>query len=213
MRTDAMLEAVATLAGGLNPDLRSKLEDFGRLLREAGGRRNLMSPKALECLEEHIVDAAALLRILDPEGGELADLGSGAGLPGVVLAILRPLTSVALIDSRRSKVVFLRQAVRRLELDNAAVLHERLDALAGRVSFPIAVSRALGSIGGTLASSLALVAPGGRLVLYKGPAWERERAAAEVIAAAAGAVLVCEERVELPGLGRCTTFATFRRRG
>ena len=96
-----------------------------------------------------------------------------------------------------------------LGLANAEVLHERLQALGGQMSFDLAVSRAIGAVKRTLAPSLSLVAPGGRLVLYKGPRWRDERASAERIAHGVSASLAETTDVELPGLNRTTTFVTF----
>jgi 16S rRNA (guanine527-N7)-methyltransferase len=206
---DAALKAVAALAGGLDASARGRLVEYGRLVTTSGRRWNLMSPRALARLDEHIVDSAAVLSVLDTGQCALADLGSGAGLPGVVLAILRPETNVSLVDSRRSKIVFLEHAVRELGLENAEVVHARLEDLPGGREFDLAVSRALGRVENTLEPSLALLRAGGRLVLFKGPKWAAEREAAEAAAVRYGAVLEREVDVELPGFGRTTTFVVF----
>ena len=158
---------------------------------------------------EHFVDAAALLSFVDPGAGELADLGSGAGFPGIVVAVLRPEARVTLVDSRRSKVVFLKDMKRRLGLENVTVVHARIEELDCESKFELAAARALGSVETVLGSCLRLVSPGGRLVLFKGPQWRDEAEQAGVIAGLEGAEIVRTETVTLPGLGRATTFVEF----
>ncbi len=211
MMPEQTREALEALAGRMSDDMVRQVVAYGGLVLQAGRRWNLMSRGALENLDEHLVDSAAVLRAVELEGCSVGDLGSGAGMPGLVLAILRPSCQVTLVDSRRSKVVFLEHAVRALELGNARVVHERLEKLGGLESFDVAVSRALGSILDTLETSLKVVRPGGRLVLYKGPKWSQERAEAERIALGGGATLSGEIPVELPGFARTTTFAVFER--
>lgn len=204
----AIDNAISQLSGRITGVQASQLADYVQLVERLGGRWNLMSRGALERIEEHVIDSAAVLRVHDPGCGTLGDLGSGGGLPGLVLAILRPQWQVTLVDSRRSKVVFLREAVRTLDLPNAEVVHGRVEELDDG-TFDWAVSRALGRASKTLGPALASVRPGGKLILYKGPRWEQERVAAEEVALRSGAAIVSEERVELPGLNRATTFVTF----
>jgi 16S rRNA (guanine527-N7)-methyltransferase len=202
------LESVAQLAGGLSEEQASVLRSYCDLVRDAGSRWNLMAPSALARVEEHVVDSAAALVAVDLSEASVADLGSGAGLPGIVLSVLRPGWRTSLVDSRRSKAVFLREAVRVLRLGNAVVVHDRVEALGG-AGFDLALSRALGSIESTLVPSLRTIRAGGQLVLYKGPRWTGERARAEELARGAGGLMVAEKNVGLPGLNRATTFVTF----
>jgi 16S rRNA (guanine527-N7)-methyltransferase len=170
---------------------------------------NVVSRSSLEHLGEHLVDSSALLSIMDPAAGELADLGSGAGFPGMVVAIMRPQMRVTLVDSRRSKIVFLKDLQRRLGLSNVTVLHERLEELAGKREFAMTAARALGSIDRVLPHCLRLTADDGRLVLFKGPLWEEEQERAEAIAGREQSVISRVEKVALPGLDRVTTFVEF----
>ena len=201
-------DAVEALAGPLTNEQARALEAYGALVQTAGRRTNLLSTGDLGRLDEHIVDSAALLRAVDV-GDRLADIGSGAGLPGIVVAVARPGTAVTLVDARRSKAVFLKQAVRQLQLSNVRVVHERLERLPETQQYTMATSRALGDITKTLAPSLRVVEPGGRLVLFKGPGWPDERGRAVELADAEGAGIEHEIDVELPGFGRTTTFVVF----
>jgi len=198
------------LAGGhLSDEQAELLTAYGQAILRVSKDMNLVSRRSLGSLGEHFVDSAALLSFADPGQGRLGDLGSGAGLPGIVAAIMRPQASVTLVDSRRSKVVFLKDVKRRLGLENVAVVHGRLEKLGGGVQFDMATARALGSTRAVLAACLRLVVPGGKLVLFKGPLWAGEVEEAREIAAQERAEIVRTETVTLPGLDRATTFVEF----
>ncbi len=207
--------AIESLAGPVSGAQWGALEEYAALLAASARRLSLISRSAEQQIGLHLVDSAAFVRVaLSPEGGgsaarELADLGTGAGLPGAVVAILRPRLRVTLVDSRNSRIVFLKQVVRRLGLENVEISHSRLEALVGRRGFELAVSRALGSLGETLAPSLRILAPGGRLVLFKGPKWVEEESEARSVASACGCELGWVKKVELPGYGRTTWFVEF----
>lgn len=197
------------VGGHLSDEQAELLTAYGQAILKASRDMNLVSRRSLGNLGEHFVDSAALLSFADPGKGCLGDLGSGAGFPGVVVAIMRPQTSITLVDSRRSKVVFLKDVKRRLGLGNVAVVHGRLEELRGSVQFEMATARALGSTEAVLAPCLRLVAPGGKLVLFKGPLWADEVEQARGIAAQERAEVVRTESVALPGLDRATTFVEF----
>jgi 16S rRNA (guanine527-N7)-methyltransferase len=206
--------AIEGLCGPVTPTQWGSLQDYAALLLASARRYSLISRGAEQQLGLHLVDSAAFTALVTgPDGAagvrELADLGTGAGLPGVVVALLRPTVSVKLIDSRNSRVVFLKQVVRRLGLDNVEILHSRIEALAGRRAFDLVASRALGSLEETLAASLRMLTPTGSLVLFKGPRWVEEEARALAIAGSAGCELGWVKKVELPGYGRSTWFVEF----
>ncbi len=206
-------ERIEAVAGELSDAQARKLSRYGELVLEHAQRMSLVSRHELARLDVHLIDSAALLkeRELPAEPGAVtADLGTGAGLPGVVLAILRPDARVALVDSRRSRIVFLKIVLRELDLGNVEIVHERIEALAGKRSFALCVARALGRLDEVLVPSLRIVAPEGALVLYKGPRWQEERARAAQLASDAGWKLATEWSVELPGADRTTTFAEFQ---
>jgi len=140
-------ESIETVGGHLSDDQAELLTTYGRAILRASRDVNLVSRKSLGSLGEHFVDSAALVAFADLGRGSLGDFGSGAGFPGVVVAIMRPQVDVTLVDSRRSKVVFLKDMKRRLGLDNVTVVHGRLEELRGRVEFDVGTARALGSPG------------------------------------------------------------------
>jgi 16S rRNA (guanine527-N7)-methyltransferase len=201
---------IEQVAGPLTADQVKRLSLYADKLAADAERMSLISRHELPNLGRHILDSAALLAFRDLSSEEVADLGTGGGLPGVVLSILRPKVKVALIDSRRSRVVFLKSVQRLLGLENIEVVHARLEELAGVRSFPLAVARALGRLDRVLEMSLGVVEAGGSLVLYKGPRWSEEAEEAGAIAERGGAWIERVEGVELPGADRTTTFVEFR---
>ena len=202
-------ESIEIVGGAVSEEQAVLLTAYGQAILRASREINVVSRRSLGRLGEHFVDSAALLSFADPCQGSLGDLGSGGGFPGVVVAIMRPEASVTLVDSRRSKIVFLRDVKRRLGLENVTVVHGRVEELGGDMQFGLVVARALGSTRAVLGSCLRLVAPGGELVLFKGPRWVDEMEEVRVVAAQEGAEIVRTRTITLPGLDRATTFVAF----
>ena len=180
-------QSIETVAGPISDEQAVLLTAYGQAILKTSRHINVVSRQSLCSLGEHMVDSAALLSFADPRQGSFGDLGSGAGFPGVVVAIMRPEVGVTLVDSRRSKIVFLKDVKRRLGLENVTVIHGRLEELRGQVQFGLVAARALGNTKAVLASCLRLVAPGGELVLFKGPLWADEIEDVRVLAEHEGA--------------------------
>lgn len=117
-----------------------------------------------EMVSRHLLDSMAVLPYL--RGTTLADIGSGAGLPGIPLAIARPDLAVSLIESNGKKTRFLREAVRSLPLPNVAVEQVRVQDAVG--SFDTVAARAFSSLADMLAWGGHLMAPDGRWLALKG---------------------------------------------
>jgi len=130
---------------------------------------------------DHIVDSLPVARLVRP-GMRVGDVGSGAGFPGVPVAILCPAAAVALIEPRRKRANFLRDVVRQARLGNVEVVEDRVEALVTTLpgSFDLVVCRAFGALEVFLRLVLPLLAPGGAAVAMKGPRGVGEAAAAEV---------------------------------
>ncbi len=197
------------LCGRMSDEHAAALTTYGNLILESSKRINLISRRSLASLGEHFIDSAALLAFVEPRGRTLGDLGTGAGFPGVVAAVLRPDADVTLVDSRRSKIVFLKQVQRELRLGRMRIAHSRLEELAGQEVFDLAVARALGGIREVLPHCLRVVSRNGQLVLFKGPRWSEEVNEAKQLASAQGFEIGRTESVALPGLERATTFVEF----
>jgi len=110
----------------------------------------------------------ALLGRAIPERQDVADIGSGAGLPGLVLALSRPDLEVTLVEPLERRTSFLIEAVAALELSNVEVIRGRAEELHGLREFSVVTSRAVAPLDRLLRWSMPLVRPGGALVAMKG---------------------------------------------
>ncbi len=152
-----------------------RLREYCRILAEENRRVRLVGPYDEKALwEDHILDCINLLPLLPPSGSVL-DLGSGGGLPGVVLALCRTDLDFTLVDSLSRKTLALEAIVRRLGLSVQVVCarSENL-ALQRREVFCCAVARAVAHCGVVAEYLSPLVAPGGTLLALKGPSWQDE---------------------------------------
>lgn len=122
--------------------------------------------KRQEMVPRHLLDSLAVLPYL--HGGTLADIGSGAGLPGIPLAIARPDMAVTLIESNGKKARFLREAVRTLPLANVTVEQTRVQDATG--SFDTVTARAFSGLADMLVWGGHLMAPEGHWLALKGRA-------------------------------------------
>lgn len=124
-----------------------------------------------EQVTRHLLDSLSLLPLLDrllPAGGSLLDVGSGAGLPGIVLAIARPDWSVTVLDSNGKKARFMRHAQRTLQLARLQVAEARAEDWQPAVPHDLIVSRAFASLADFFTLTRHALAPGGVWVAMKG---------------------------------------------
>jgi 16S rRNA (guanine527-N7)-methyltransferase len=174
------------------------LAEFAGLLATDGVVRGLIGPREVPRLwDRHLINCG-LLAPLVPAGASVADLGSGAGLPGLVLALARPDLRVTLVEPMARRVAFLNEAVEMLELSDVRVVRARAEELGGTEGFDVVTARALAPLPRLLSWGLPLVATGGVLLAMKGSSAgeEVEAAAADLRRAWAGAEVV---RLSVPG--------------
>jgi 16S rRNA (guanine527-N7)-methyltransferase len=126
--------------------------------------------------ERHVLDCLRPLAVLRPSDHRLIDMGSGAGLPGIVMACARPNLDIVLVDSRRRAGAFLEAAVDALRLD-ADVRMERLEDVEDQAD--VCTARALAPLPRAWELAHRLLAPGGRLVYFAGGGLGDPEAAAE----------------------------------
>jgi 16S rRNA (guanine527-N7)-methyltransferase len=154
------------------------LERYAGLLATEGLTRGLIGPREVPRLwDRHLVNCG-LLAPLVPEGATVADLGSGAGLPGLVLAAARPDLSVTLIEPMARRVAFLTEVVENLGLTAVEVVRSRAEDWSRPERFDVVTARALAPLPKLLGWGLPLVARGGALLAMKGSSAEDEIAAA-----------------------------------
>ncbi len=167
-------------------------EAYAALLADDGVVRGLIGPREAPRLwERHLVNCALLGEAV-PQGADVCDIGSGAGLPGLVLAIARPDLRLTLVEPLLRRTTFLTEVVERLGLANVEVVRARAEELHGTREFSVVTSRAVAPLGRLLDWSMPLVRQGGTLVAMKGAsaADEVTEAAAELRRHGAGRVEV-----------------------
>ncbi len=157
------------------------LKAYAGLIRKWNPAINLVAPGTLTDLERrHIQDSAQLYELARPQEGSWIDLGSGGGLPGIVVAILArdlPLT-VTLVESDRRKSAFLQTCRRELNLSSLVVKSARIETLP-ESRFRFASARALASLQNLLPMLVAQLASNGEAWLLKGRSWKQEVEAAK----------------------------------
>jgi 16S rRNA (guanine527-N7)-methyltransferase len=184
-------------------------EKYAGLLTGAGVERGIVGPAEADRIwERHLLNCGAVARLI-PARCSLVDLGSGAGLPGIVLAILVPGARVTLLEPLARRVEFLEQSVAELELANVEVVRGRAEELAGHLAADIVTARAVAPLDKLAGLSLGLARPGGRVLAIKGSTAEAELAKARLVLARLG---VTDARVvqaaSAPG-GATATVVTF----
>lgn len=155
---------------GLPEAAADRLERYLELLRTYALPRGLIAADDEERLRErHVEDGLRALPLV-LEGDHAVDLGSGAGLPGIPIAISAPHVRVVLAEARRTRVAFLELAVQELHLSNASVHAGRVESLPP--AFDLAFARGFGDAAATWAAADALLVPGGRLVYWAGRSFD-----------------------------------------
>jgi 16S rRNA (guanine527-N7)-methyltransferase len=149
------------------PDAAQQLVDFLHLIEKWNKVYNLTAVREPgEMVHRHLMDSLAILPWLN--GRKIADVGSGGGLPGIPLAVMRPDILFTLIDSSGKKTRFLRHAVRKLALDNVQVARCRVEDYDDASAFDTVISRAFAAPGDFVRLAGRLCRPGGRLLAMMG---------------------------------------------
>ena len=156
-------------------------ERYAELLATEGVLRGLIGPREGSRLwERHLLNCAVLGELVPPGSG-VCDVGSGAGLPGIVLAIARPDLTVTLVEPLLRRTTFLQEVVAELGLSGVEVHRARAEALHDSRVFDVVTSRAVAPLDRLLTWSMPLVAPTGTLVAMKGTTAADEVVAAESV--------------------------------
>lgn len=180
-----------------------RLLDYLELLTRWNAAYNLTAVRLpQDMVARHLLDSLAVAKLV--RGASLADLGTGAGLPGIPLAILAPERLHALIDSNGKKAAFLREAVRSLGLTNVRVEQVRVEDARGQ--YDCITARAFATLGDMLNLGGHLLAPDGIWLALKG-----QLSRDEILGVPAGFVVADVIALAVPGLGAARQVAIIKR--
>lgn len=169
-----LADGIAALGLSIPESNQARLLQYLALIQKWNRVHNLTAVRKPEAmLALHVLDSLAVLPYVS--GPRIADVGSGAGLPGIPLALARPEWHVALVESNHKKAVFLQQARIELGLENVEVIAERVESVRSNLGFNTVISRAFSDLADFVKLAEHLCAPGdeqrtdcGRLVAMKG---------------------------------------------
>lgn len=155
---------------------------YAQRLREWNQKINLVSPETISQLESrHIQDCQQLIPHLPKAPTRILDLGSGAGLPGLILAIGAPQHHITMVESDSRKCAFLQTVIQDLGLTNTRVMNLRLEALPPHENYQIITARAFAPLPRLLTLSRPFLAVDGRWLLLKGEAVDEELRSCETL--------------------------------
>lgn len=172
--TAPVLEAEPAAAATLFGDRVDVARSFTNELARRGEELGLIGPLELPRLwTRHILNSAMLAPLLEARG-RVADVGSGAGLPGLVLAIARPDVHLTLIEPMERRVDWLTSEAERLGLDNVTVVRARAEDVADDIVVDQVTARAVSALSKLIPLTVPLVRSGGQLILMKGARVDEE---------------------------------------
>lgn len=193
-----MIEAEPDAAAVVFGEHVERARQFARDLGEQGEERGLIGPlEAPRLWTRHILNSAVAAPLF-PSGARVADIGSGAGLPGIVLAIARPDIRWVLVEPMDRRVVWLQEQVEALALENVEVLRARAEDWKQGSVLDAVTARAVRAFRSLIPLTVPLLRPGGELILLKGANAHNEIAAAEK---AIRKFSLVDVRVEIVGEG------------
>lgn len=201
---DKLNQGLADLNLSITERQQQQLLRFIKLIEKWNKAYNLTAVRdPLEMVSLHLLDSLAILpQVKSPR---IADIGTGAGLPGIPLAICMPECHFTLIDSNAKKTRFVQQVVLELPLKNVDIIHGRVELLRPDVLFSSVISRAFASMGDILKLTGHLLADEGVLLAMKGQISEQELSALSteysviplvVPGIDAGRCLICMEKAK-----------------
>lgn len=143
-------------------------------LATSGIERGLIGPREVPRLwSRHVLNCAVVAELID-DGAKVADVGSGAGLPGLCLAIARPDLYLTLIEPLERRVVWLEEVMTDLGLDNVEIIRARAEAAIGKVECSVVTARAVSALNTLAPLTIPLLGGEGQLLAIKGRSAEEE---------------------------------------
>lgn len=208
MLTQEQREALASGAGSWNVTLDEATLDrfsrFAELLEEGNRRLNLTRIASEDIVTLHFLDSLAVTTVYTPKPSmQVLDVGTGAGFPGIPLALVFPETRFCLLDGTRKRLHFLDEVIAALKLSNVCTLHGRAEEIARQpdsgARFDLVLARAVAKMPVLAGWLLPLTRPGGVAVAYKSRDIENEVAEAGAVIRRSGGGVEQIAEVALPG--------------
>lgn len=171
MKKDEFYKEIEKLGISITPNMKQQLEEYANFLLEYNEHTNLTAIKTKEEVYlKHFYDSLTLTKIANLEKGSLLDVGTGAGFPGLVLAIIFPNLDVTLLDSNNKKITFLKECITRLQIKNALTVYSRAEDYTKihRESFDFVTSRAVAELRILLELNIPAVKVNGLFLAMKG---------------------------------------------
>ena len=181
-RRDLMeaLEKAFSEEEGIEDGLLERYADHAELMLEANREMNLTAIlDPYDVAVKHYLDSWRATRLLPLMGRSLCDLGSGAGFPGIPIAMAEPNTRVMLVDSTRKRVEFLEMAIEKLKLKNCSAVWDRGEEHLARNKYDMVIIRGVSSVRENVRTLRKVRHSHKDLVMLKGPSWSRELRAGE----------------------------------
>lgn len=191
---DRLREGLTALGIPADDALVGAFADYLRLLAKWNQAWNLTSIRdPLAMVPLHVLDSLTVRPLL--AGQRILDVGCGAGLPGIPLALTEPSREFVLVDATQKKIRFVRQAIGALKLRNARAEHSRIEDYSAVPLFDTVLCRAFAALPDFIGGAGRLLAPGGQVLAMKG-----KEPTAEIAALPAGWQAVAVVPVQVPGL-------------
>ena len=191
-------DLIASFPEAMDESKAEAMKRFFILLQETNAEMNLTRiDEEKEAVVKHFYDSLAVARLLKVSG-KVADIGSGAGFPGIVLAIAFPEAHFSLVESNGKKCRFLHQTVEALDLGNVSIINARAENLREKETFDIAIARAVSDLRVLTELIAPLLKVGGRFVAMKGRNADEELMLAKHALKETNLSLEQEDTFELP---------------
>ena len=171
MNKEEFIKEIQKLNIKLTDTMESQLEEYADFLLEYNKHTNLTAIKTKEEVYlKHFYDSLTLVKIADLQNGKLLDVGTGAGFPGLVLAIVFPNLNVTLLDSNNKKITFLKECIEKLQLKNVQTVYNRAEdyARVHKEYYDFVTSRAVAELRILLELNIPVLKVNGYFLVMKG---------------------------------------------
>ncbi|MBN2515811.1 MAG: 16S rRNA (guanine(527)-N(7))-methyltransferase RsmG [Deltaproteobacteria bacterium] len=217
---NVMKEALVSASQKLDIHLGKRefalFEEYYRELLLWNKKMSLVSVKSpLDVPVKHLIDSLTVVPLIDDEKRSLLDIGSGAGFPGIPIKVIRNSLAVTLLDSSRKKISFLKNIVRRLNLEDTQVINKRVELFAEEIAndtaFDVVISRATFKLPVLIEKCSRFVSKKGILIAMKGKEIDREVKEAIQLCEKTGMRFTACQDITLPVSGDPRKIVLFER--